>query len=95
MEEMKALVEPLPLVPAMCIRFSRSRSDGCQSSQPSCVCGRLGLAVTVEAQTSYPSFRHHSIILGIESLAMALPDFLTNSTIAKLLCKVLRAATAS
>ena len=34
MEEMKALVEPLPLVPEMCMRFSRSKSDGYLSSQP-------------------------------------------------------------
>jgi hypothetical protein len=27
-DEMKALVEPLPLVPAMCIGFSRSNSEG-------------------------------------------------------------------
>ena len=40
-EEMKALVEPLPLVPAMCIAFSRSKSDGCHSSQLGCVCRSL------------------------------------------------------
>lgn len=28
MEEMKALVEPFPFVPAMCIGFSRSNSEG-------------------------------------------------------------------
>lgn len=28
MEEMNADVEPLPFVPAMCMRFSRLKSDG-------------------------------------------------------------------
>lgn len=27
-EEMKELVEPFPLVPAICIGFNRSKSDG-------------------------------------------------------------------
>lgn len=35
---MKALVEPLPLVPAMCMGCSRSKSDGCRWSQLGCVC---------------------------------------------------------
>ena len=34
MEEIKALVEPFPFVPAMCMRFNLSKSDGCESSQP-------------------------------------------------------------
>lgn len=33
--EMKALVEPFPLVPAMCIRFRRSKSLGYHAAQPS------------------------------------------------------------
>lgn len=49
----------------------------------------------VDAHTSYPILRHHSIISGIAVLFMSLPDFLIASTIAKLLCSVLRAATAS
>lgn len=49
----------------------------------------------MEAHTSYPILRHHSIISGIESLFTALPDFRIASTTAKLLCKVLRVATAS
>ncbi len=94
MEEMKALVEPFPLVPDICIAFNRSRSDGCQSSQPSCFC-TTPLAVIVEAHTSYPILRHHSIISGIAFLFMPLPDCLMACTMAKLVCKVLRAATAS
>ena len=91
---MKALVEPFPLVPEMCIAFNRSRSDGCQSSQPSCVC-KTSFAVMVEAHTSYPILRHHSIISGIAFLFMLMPDFLMASMTAKLVCSVLRAATAS
>lgn len=49
----------------------------------------------MEAHTSYPILRHHSIISGIESLFTALPDFRIASTMVKLLCKVLRVATAS
>ncbi len=94
MEEMKALVEPFPLVPDICIAFNRSRSDGYQSSQPSCFC-RTPLAVIVEAHTSYPILRHHSIISGIAFLFMPLPDCLMACTMAKLVCNVLRAATAS
>lgn len=76
------------------MRFSRSKSDGQQSSQSGCVY-QAGLVVKVDAHTSYPILRHHSIISGIAVLFMSLPDFLIASTIEKLLCNVLRAATAS
>lgn len=56
---------------------------------------KTSFAVAVEAHTSYPILRHHSIISGIASLFKLLPDFLMESTIAKLLCNVFRAATAS
>lgn len=55
---------------------------------------KTSLAV-MEAHTSYPSLRHHSIISGIAFLFMLLPDFLMASTMAKLVCNVLSAATAS
>lgn len=51
--------------------------------------------VIVDAHTSYPILRHHSIISGMAVLFMPMPDFLIASTIVKLLCNVLRAATAS
>ena len=31
---MKALVEPFPLVPAMCMGLRPLKSDGCEPSQP-------------------------------------------------------------
>ena len=56
---------------------------------------KTSFAVAVEAHTSYPILRHHSIISDIAFLFMLLRDFLMESTIAKLVCNVFRAATAS
>ena len=91
MEDMIALVEPFPFVPAMCIMFKALNSDGCPSPQSPA----LDRLVALEAHTSYPILRHHSIISGIAFWFKLLPDLRMASTIAKLLCKVLRAATAS
>ena len=58
---MIALVEPFPFVPAICIMFKALNSDGCVCPQPPV----LNISVALEAHTSYPILRHHSIISGI------------------------------
>ncbi len=90
MDEMSALVEPLPLVPEMWMGLSRSKSDGYGFSVHSSF-----IVFFATSQTSYPSLRHHSIISGIEFLFMLLPDFLIASTMEKFDWSVFSAAIAS
>ena len=90
-EETKALVEPFPFVPAMCIRFRRLKSEGCHQAQP-CL---LWSAEAAGAHTSYPILRTHATISGIASSFIRLRSCLMDSMTAKLLWRVLRAATAS
>lgn len=89
---MKAEVEPLPLVPAMWMRFKRLKSSGYRT--PGSV-GTVCFIVPDDEHTSYPIFRVHSTISAIACWFILLPDLRIASTTAKLDWSVLRAATAS
>lgn len=105
---MKALVEPLPLVPAMWMMLRGLKSGGwfygCSALvnekylvwDASCR-GRLWLHDRSRGatHTSYPALRHHSIISGMAFLFMLRPDLRMASTTAKLDWRVLSAAMAA
>lgn len=85
-------VEPLPLVPAMWmgLRVSKSAGYNLQSEERTTT-----TYLTVFAPTSYPMRRTHDSISGMARVFHPGPAFLMASTIEKLLCKPLSAATAA
>lgn len=94
-DDMNALVEPLPLVPAMCMVFNGLKSEGCQKI-PLLAFHDQDFGMQRKAShTSYPILRHQSIISGMAFLCRLWPDFRMALTIEKLDCRVFKADTAS
>ena len=81
-DEMKEEVEPLPLVPAMCIRFNWSKSEGWYVTVSYI---RFTAHHHIDQHTSYPILRTQLLISGSARWFHPGPCFLIASTAEKLL----------